>query len=81
MKKVSAKNENISLLDRLAVAFLSGMTAIITSGIFWFSFLDGLISIKILLVFVLIMTILGFFLLENVLVNLFGWLWRLLSVF
>jgi hypothetical protein len=78
--------QKVTLLDRLGVALLSGVTAVITGGLFllgWFRFSPDVtqldFAINTLIVFVLVITLLGFFLLENLLVKLFGILWALLS--
>ena len=87
MKKYqSIYKEKITLLDRLGVAILSAVTAAITGGLFllgWIRFSPDItqldFAINILIIFVLVITLLGFFLLENLLVKMFGILWALLS--
>ncbi|MDD2723342.1 MAG: hypothetical protein PHH59_04860 [Methylovulum sp.] len=87
MKKINPSPKNrVSLLDRLAVAWLSGVTSAITGGIFyagWINFNadneNSDVATNTLIGFVLIMTVLGFFLLENLLARILGWLWSLLA--
>jgi hypothetical protein len=87
MKKYqSIYKEKVTLLDRLGVAILSAVTTAITGGLFllgWIGFSPDItqldFAINTLIVFVLVITLLGFFLLENLLVKMFGILWALLS--
>jgi hypothetical protein len=71
------QKDPIKLIDRFAVAFLSGLFAFVTAGILWFA-LAGInrgsnqiviLPINTIWWFTGIMTLLGFFLVENILVG------------
>ena len=75
---------NATFVDRLAVAFLSGLIALITATIIWlillgFNYIGTsllIVSYRWVLGFSLLMAALGFLLKENFLASLFGYLWH-----
>lgn len=80
--------ESVTLFDRLAVAFLSGLLAFLTAGLLWLA-LAGINQAGTRIVFLLIsaiwwftgiMAALGFFNVENFLVEVFGKLWRFIKI-
>ena len=83
MKKNTTKEE-ITIIDRIAVAFLSGILAFITGFIIWFLLVIAFefegkyvfSSLKLVVGFAGVMSVAGFFKLENFLANLFGHLWH-----
>ncbi|MEQ1738857.1 MAG: hypothetical protein ABL884_03035 [Methyloglobulus sp.] len=83
------QNDPIKLIDRFSVAFLAGLFAFLTVGILWLAlagFYRGSNSIVFLPVSVIwwltgIMTFLGFFLVENFLINVFDQLWKIIKIF
>ena len=84
MKRKKSTNEEITIIDRLAVAFLSGLLAFITGFIIWFLLVASFdfegkyifSSLKLVVGFTGVMSIAGFFMLENFLADLFGHLWH-----
>ncbi len=84
MKTAKKPKEEITLIDRIAVAFLSGVVAFITGVIIWFLLVTAFefegkyifSSFKLVIGFTGIMAIAGFFMLENFIANLFGHLWH-----
>lgn len=84
MKYKAKPEEKTKLIDRFAIAFGSGVlaffTALVIGAILAGVNLGGafvvVLSFKWVLVFTLFMSLLGFFLLENLLVNIFGYIWR-----
>ncbi len=87
MKYKKSHEEDYTLIDRIAVAFLAGLLAFVT-GILLCVFLAGFTtsagqsiiipSYRWIVGFTLIMAVLGFFKLENYLVNFYGYIWNLL---
>jgi hypothetical protein len=76
--------EEHSLIDRFAVAFLSGLLTFVTSVVIWL-FLAGInvVGESIIILpfkwvhgFTLLMAILGFLKLENFLEKIYGWVWK-----
>jgi hypothetical protein len=87
-KKISS-HEPITLIDRLGMAFLSGLIAFLSAGFLWLA-LAGLnragIQIVILPAWAIgwftgIMAALGFIGVDNFLVKAFGKLWRFITIF
>ena len=77
-------HEKATFIDRLAIAFLSAVVAFITALIVWVVLAGlniGATSIfsfhfNWVLGFTLLMALLGFLMLENVLVNIFSYIWH-----
>lgn len=84
MKSKKNTNEEITIIDRIAVAFLSGVFAFFTGVIVWFLLVASFefegkyifSSFKLVIGFAGIMAIAGFLMLENFIANLFGHLWH-----
>ena len=83
-KYTKPKKYDATLVDRIAVAFLSSLIALMIGTVIW-AFLAGLnlggatfivLPFSWVLWFTLVMAILGFLLLENFLASLFGYLWH-----
>ncbi len=77
--------ERFKLIDRLAVSFLSAILAFITGLIIWLSVISISIvyritidggSFVLVLYFTAVMAIIGFFMMENIMVNIFGKIWN-----
>ena len=74
----------ITLIDRIAVAFLSGVFAFITGVVVWFLLVASFgfegkyifSSFKLVIGFTVIMAVAGFLMLENFIATLFGHLWH-----
>jgi hypothetical protein len=88
-KRKMSSHEPITLIDRLGMAFLSGLIALLSAGFLWFV-LAGLnragTQIVILPAWTIwwftdIMAALGFIGIDNFLVKAFGKLWRFITVF
>lgn len=86
-KNPNNESDNTSLTDRLAVAFLSAVTAFLTGLILWglilmFTYADDTLvnSFKYILWFTLIMAVSGFLLLENLMLRIFSPLWKLIML-
>ena len=84
MKYKAKLEEKVKLIDRFAIAFFSGVLAFFTALVVW-AILAGAnlggafvvaLSFKWVFGFTLFMSLLGFFLLENLLVNIYGYIWR-----
>ena len=84
---MNKRNDKHALIDRFAIAFLSGLIAFITGVIVWCLVLflsHGMLldisngSFKIVLYFTVLMTVLGFFMMENILINIFSKIWDFL---
>ena len=78
-------NKSANLFDRLAIAFLSAILAFITGIIIWvvviflshgafFDFYSG--AFRIVLYFTGLMAVLGFLMMQNILIDLFGVVWK-----
>jgi pheromone shutdown protein TraB len=76
--------EKAKLIDRFAIAFFSAVLAFITALVIW-AILVGAnlggafivaLSFKWVLSFTLFMSVLGFLLLENFLISIYGYIWR-----
>ena len=84
MNNRSPLKEKTTLVDRIAVALLSGLISFITALIIWFLFVAVLdfegpyiySSFKLVVGFTIIMSVLGFLLLENFIASLLGRLWH-----
>ena len=84
MKNKRKSKEDIRLMDRVAVAFLSGILALFSGFIIWFLLVASFnfegkyifSSFKWVIGFAGIMAIAGFFMLENWIANLFGRVWH-----
>ena len=86
MKYKEKPEEKAKLIDRFAIAFFSAVLAFITALVIW-AILAGAnigsafvvaLSFKWVLGFTLFMSLLGFFLLENLLVNIYAYIWRVI---
>jgi hypothetical protein len=82
------RDESITLIDRLAIAFLSGLLAFLTAGLLWLA-LAGInkagthivfLPVSAIWWFTGIMTTLGFFNVENFLAEVFGKLWQFIKL-
>ena len=81
--------EPATLFDRIAVAFLSGVTALLTGSLIWlivFYNLHDFVtelkpSFKPVLIFTGIMSAIGFFTLINLMGNIFGKIWHWMHEF
>jgi len=84
MKNRPPLKEKITLFDRISVAFLSGLISFVTALIIWFLFASLLdfegpyiySSFKLVVGFAIIMSVLGFLLLDNFIANMLGRLWH-----
>jgi len=84
MKNKRKTKEEITLIDRVAVAFLSGLLSLISGIILWFLFVAAIgfegkyiySSFKLVFWFSGLMAIAGFLMLENFIANLFGHIWH-----
>lgn len=84
MKHKRNTKEKISFIDRIAVAFLSGVFGFFSGVVVWFLLaaayeFEGqyiLSSFKLVIGFAGIMAVSGFFMLENFIANFFGHLWH-----
>jgi hypothetical protein len=82
------RNEPITLIDRFALAFLSGLLALLTAGILWLA-LAGInqagthimfLPVSAIWWFTGIMATLGFFSAENFLAKVLGKLWQFIRL-
>ena len=78
--------EKVKLIDRIAVAVFSGLAAFVSGMLLWtplFLISRGeefvLVLFKVVLGFTIIMTVLGFMMMENLIVKIFSSLWKILA--
>jgi len=84
MKNKRKTKEEIKLIDRVAVAFLSGVVALVSGVVVWFLLVASFdfegkyifSSFKLVIGFSGIMALAGFLMLENFIANLFGHIWH-----
>ncbi len=79
MKFKRKPEEKAKLIDRFAIAFFSAVLAFITAFVIWAILVGAFIvalSFKWVLSFTLFMSVLGFLLLENFLISIYGYIWR-----
>ncbi len=83
MQYQKAPEPKITLLDRFAIAFASSVLAFITGLIVWLVLAGSNLAIVTVVVlpfkwvigFTLVMALIGFFMLENFLINIYARLW------
>ena len=84
MKNKRKTKEEIKLIDRVAVAFLSGVAALVSGVVVWFLLIASFdfegkyifSSFKFVIGFAGIMALAGFLMLENFIANIFGHIWH-----
>ncbi len=88
--KKKAQDEPVALIDRFAVAFLSGVFAFITGCVLWLMLVAVfnrrghsvlLIPFDFIWWFTGVMTFLGFLLVENFLADVIGKIWQFIYAF